>query len=108
MKGEIVIQERKWDDAIMSFKRAVTLDSTYVQAVYDVGICYVSKAEELRDSLESERRRLAKKDVNRIKELYQTARTWLLQASVLDEKQQIVEWKKILNEVDKVLGLQTK
>ena len=63
---------------------------------------------ELRDSLESERRRLAKKDVNRIKELYQTARTWLLQASVLDEKQQIVEWKKILNEVDKVLGLQTK
>lgn len=108
LKGEIEIQERKWDDAIMSFKRAVTLDSTYVQAVYDVGICYVSKAEELRDSLESERRRLAKKDVNRIKELYQTARTWLLQASVLDEKQQIVEWKKILNEVDKVLGLQTK
>lgn len=108
LKGETEIQERKWDDAIWSFKRAVTLDSTYVQAVYDVGICYVLKAEDLRDSIESEQRKVAKKDVKQVKELYQTARTWLLQASVLDERQQIVEWKKILNEVEKALGLQEK
>ena len=43
-----------------------------------------------------------------MKELYQTARTWLVQTSVLDDKQQIVAWKRLLNEVDKVLGLQTK
>ena len=54
------------------------------------------------------RRKLPKKDRNQVKELYQTARTWLVQTSVLDDKQQIVAWKRLLNEVDKVLGLQTK
>ena len=56
----------------------------------------------------NERRKLPKKDRNQVKELYQTARTWLVQTSVLDDKQQIVAWKRLLNEVDKVLGLQTK
>ena len=79
-----------------------------MQALYNIGVCYVSKAEELRDSLMNERRRLPKKDRNQVKELYQTARTWLVQTSVLDDKQQIVAWKRLLNEVDKVLGLQTK
>ena len=54
------------------------------------------------------RRKLPKKDRNQVKELYQTARTWLVQTSVLDDKQQVVAWKRLLNEVDKVLGLQTK
>ena len=79
-----------------------------MQAVYNIGVCYVSKAEELRDSLMNERRKLPKKDRNQVKELYQTARTWLVQTSILDDKQQIVVWKRLLNEVDKVLGLQTK
>ena len=79
-----------------------------MQAVYNIGVCYVSKAEELRDSLINGRRKLPKKDRNQVKELYQTARTWLVQTSVLDDKQQIVAWKRLLNEVDKVLGLQTK
>ena len=56
----------------------------------------------------NERRKLPKKDKNQVKELYQTARTWLVQTSVLDDKQQIVAWKRLLSEVDKVLGLQTK
>ena len=108
LKGDIEMQQKRWDDAIESFKQAIAIDSNYVQAVYNIGVCYVSKAEELRDSLINERRKLPKKDRNQVKELYQTARTWLVQTSVLDDKQQIVAWKRLLNEVDKVLGLQTK
>lgn len=108
LKGDIEMQKKRWDDAISSFKQAIAIDSNYVQAVYNIGVCYVSKAEELRDSLINERRKLPKKDRNQVKELYQTARTWLVQTSVLDDKQQIVAWKRLLNEVDKVLGLQTK
>ena len=108
LKGDIEMQKKRWDDAIESFKQAIAIDSNYVQAVYNIGVCYVSKAEELRDSLMNERRKLPKKDKNQVKELYQTARTWLVQTSVLDDKQQVVAWKRLLNEVDKVLGLQTK
>ena len=70
-----------------------------------MGICYVSKAQELRDSLEDDRHKLTKSDANRIKALYQEARDWLLRTAGLDENRQLSEWKKILDQVNKVLGL---
>ena len=105
LKGEISMQNKEWDEAIKCFRQAVAIDSSYVQAVYDVGICYVSKAEELRDSLEDDRHKLTKSDANRIKVLYQEARDWLIRTAGLDENRQLIERKKILDQVNKVLGL---
>ena len=86
-------------------REAEKRDKAYVQAIYDIGICYASWAQELTDSLNNQRKRLRKKDAATIKGYYQHARQWLLKVSHLDEKQALVEWERVLAEVNKVLGL---
>lgn len=105
LNGELAMKAKQWEKAIYYFKEAEKRDKVYVQAIYDVAICYASWAQELTDSLNQQRKRLRKKDALIVKGYYQQARQWLLKTSHLDEKQSIVEWKRVLDEVNKVLGL---
>ena len=105
LNGELAMKAKQWEKAIYYFKEAEKRDKAYVQAIYDVAICYASWAQELTDSLNQQRKRLRKKDALIVKGYYQQARQWLLKTSHLDEKQSIVEWKRVLDEVNKVLGL---
>ena len=49
LKGERYMQLHQWDTAIDAFKCAIAQDSLFLPAIYNVGICYTSKAIQLSD-----------------------------------------------------------
>lgn len=44
--GEINMRKRDWDGAIKALEKADTIDSTQVQVIYNIGICWGEKAQE--------------------------------------------------------------
>lgn len=46
--GEINMRKHNWDEAIVALEKADTIDSTQVQVIYNIGICWGEKALALR------------------------------------------------------------
>ena len=42
------MRKHNWDDAIVALEKADTIDSTQVQVIYNIGICWGEKAQTLR------------------------------------------------------------
>ncbi|XWV19299.1 MAG: hypothetical protein HEQ28_01815 [Prevotella sp.] len=103
LKGEAEQKNKHWDNAIESFKHALDIDSTYVLAVYNIGKCYFDDAKQLKDSLQGSKLRFKKTDDIKYRELLQSAKKWIVEASILDPKQDIVEWKQVLEYINKVI-----
>lgn len=103
LSGEVHMRERQWDKAVRNFQRAVELDSTFVEAIYNIGVCDVSKAVALHDSLEAKHEQLTPALADTIKKAYQHASTTLERVKRLDPKHEVVDWRKLLLEVYKVL-----
>ncbi|WP_288318081.1 tetratricopeptide repeat protein [Xylanibacter caecicola] len=55
LKGEMEMGEHKWEDAIKSYKKSVELDPTFIQVLYNIGVCYNSKAIEFKNKEANER-----------------------------------------------------
>ena len=45
MLGELEMREKQWNRAIDAYKKAVVIDSAFVEVIYNIGICYYSKGE---------------------------------------------------------------
>ncbi len=99
LDGEIHMREAKWDKAIASFKHAVSLDSTFVEAIYNIGVCHVSKAVALHDSLNNENKNLSQSMQESIKAVYKLALAYLEKARELDPKQETVGWANLLFQI---------
>ena len=103
LKGEAEQKNKHWSKAIDSFKHAWDIDSTYVPAAYNIGKCYFDDAKQLKDSLQGSKLRFRKTDDIKYRELLQNAKKWIVEASILDPKQDIVEWKQMLEYINKVI-----
>ena len=103
LKGEAEQKNKHWSNAIESFKHARDIDSTYVPAVFNIGKCYFDDAKQLKDSIQVGKLRFRKTDDIRYRELLQNAKKWIAEASILDPKQDIVEWKQMLEYINKVI-----
>lgn len=104
LKGETDMKSQQWDNAIVSFNKALSMDSTMVKAVYNIGLCYCSKAMYLRREFENDSGKIKRKDFQLIKKELNQAAMWLRKAESLDPNEEIVKWKFPLQKLIKVLG----
>lgn len=103
LRGETFMREHEWDDAISNFKKAVKLDTAFVEAIYNIGICYSSKAVEIKDSIQTDHKRLKSEEKDSIESLFRESAKWLEKAQTLDPERKIVDWKVPLYQVYYVL-----
>lgn len=87
LKGEAMMRREKWTDAIDAYLKAARLDSMFVEAVYNVGICYCSKAQQT-------------KSVNDL----ETGFAYLEKASRIDPGCSVVDWRKPLEQAKAILN----
>ncbi len=103
LKGAVEQKNMRCVDAINSFKCALSIDSTYVPAVYNIGKCYYNEAKLLKDSMQVSKLRFSKADEIKYRELLQSAKQWIVKASLLDPKQEEMESKQMLEYINKVI-----
>ena len=104
LRGEIDMKNSKWDEAIRSFEKAIDIDSLYVEAIYNTAFCICSKAAVLQDSLQKSKKKLSKEDVKAVKAKYEEGMKWVNLVSALDPEEKTVNWKRLLEQIEKVLG----
>ena len=106
LKGETEMKTRMWDDAISSYGKAVAIDSVYIPAIYNIGICYLSKALGMKGDLDSsgEKGNLRKAARMKVREVFFQAQPYLEKAKELDPDMKIVSWAAPLYQVYFVLG----
>ena len=104
LRGELDMKESKWDDAIKSFERAIDIDSIYVEAIYNTAFCICSKAAALQDSLQNSKKRLSKDDIKGLRAQYEEGQKWLERTSALDPEEKAVNWRRLSEQIEKVLG----
>ncbi len=104
LKGELLMRKHRWEDAIKCYEQTVKLDNSFVEAVYNLGICYSSRAMKLRDSLENDRGKLNEDDMKKVLSVFKDSKVFLEKARVLDPTCEKVDWKKALYQVYYVLG----
>lgn len=108
LKGETYMREQAWDCAIHDFQKAIDLDSTLTEAIYNIGICYSSKAIALKEALEKGdsadlERELSKDEVDSIKQVFMRSKEYLEKVSAMDPEYKVVDWRKALYQVYYVL-----
>ena len=104
--GEIYMRKRSWDRAIKALEKADTIDSTQVQVVYNIGICWGEKAQEkwgkdMEDNVDNPP--AASEKALKGKECYvclENAGNAFRRVALLDPQQTQVKWKEAAEHVD--------
>lgn len=105
LKGEVEMNNQQWDDAIASYKKAADIDPSFVQVVFNAGVCYNSKAIELKDKLADKRTGgLTPANAAKVKEVLADAKTNLERARQLDPEREKVNWAYPLYQIYYSLG----
>ncbi len=104
MRGETFMKDNQFDEAITNFKQALEIDSTHVGTIFNIGICYMNKAIQYRDSLLNVDKKLIKQHKEEIKQAFRVSCPWLEKARNLDPAKKIIDWQTPLYQVYLVLG----
>ncbi len=93
LKGEAEMNTEQWDEAIVSYKKALELDPTFVQVIFNTGVCLNSKAIQLKDKLADKNTgRLTKANADQVKGVLEEAKTYLLKTREMDPMREKVNW----------------
>ena len=103
LKGETFMRSGKWDEAIGHFRQAVAIDSSFVEAIYNIGICHCSKGVELKDSFLTGKKRLSAQEKKLVSEEFMQAKKALERVRSLDPRWAVVDWRKALYQIYYVL-----
>lgn len=98
-KGEAEMLKGRWNDAVKAFQRAIRIDSLYVPAIYNIGICVSSDAQQQKDSLEKDHKYLKKDEVELLRGMFSRSAEYLFRARRLDPRQNVVAWAAPLYQV---------
>ncbi len=104
LKGETEMQAHRWDVAIDAYQHAVALDSLFLPALYNIGICYTSKAIQARDSIETAGGKASQEQTAAIRQLLANGQPYLEKARRLDPQRHTVDWAPPLYQVYYALG----
>lgn len=93
LKGEVEMNQSKWDAAVESYKKAIEIDPEFVQCVFNAGVCLNSKAITLKDELADKNTGgLKKADADKVKAVLAEALTFMERARELDPSAEKVKW----------------
>jgi Flp pilus assembly protein TadD len=105
LKGEVQMNNRKWDDAVESYKKAIELDANFVQCIFNAGVCLNSKAIDMKDQLADKKTGgLTKENADKVKAILQEALPYLERVKELDPSREKVNWAYPLYQIYYSLG----
>lgn len=106
--GEGQMNQQKYDDAIVSFKKTIELDPSFVEVEYNLGACYVLKATTMSDQLAGSTGRLSPENAEKVKVVYNDAKKYLEHVRSVDPDRKKANWAYSLYQVYYGLGDQEK
>jgi tetratricopeptide (TPR) repeat protein len=93
LQGEVQMNNREWDAAVESYKKALEIDADFVQCVFNAGICLNSKAIDLKDQLADKNTgKLTVANADKVKAVLGDAREFMERVKELDPDQEKVKW----------------
>jgi len=105
LKGEVDMNNRKWDDAIANYKKALDIDPEFVPVIFNIGVCMNSKAIDLKDQLADKKTgRLTVDNANKVKAILSESKTYLEKVQSLDPGREKVNWAYPLYQIYYSLG----
>lgn len=104
LRGETYMKEKKWARAIADYQQAVFLDSTLVEAYYNIGVCYTSCAVETKDSLEAAHTPLIEDEKTLVDELLRKSLPYFEKVMATDPDRNHIDWAKAVYYVFYALG----
>lgn len=115
--GETLMRQSKWDEAIASYEKALNLNPSFVEACYNLGVCYSAKAQDVvsreTEITEAENQKKTRKSraqraedekrkkelMTKWRELIDSASKYLEQTRSLDPDRNSVDWAKPLYKI---------
>lgn len=108
-KGEMAMNNQKWDEAIENYKKAAANDANNIIANYNLGVCYYNKANNLKDELADKKTgKLTDANADKVRNGLTEALTYLEKTRQLDPEQETCRWAYILANTYYVRGEQAK
>lgn len=105
LKGEVEMNTGKWDEAVASYKKAAEIDPTFVQVIFNAGVCLNQKAIELKDKLADKKTGgLTPENANKVKAILAEAKVYLEKSREIDPNRQSVDWAYPLYQIYYNLG----
>ena len=93
IKGESLMGDEKWDEAVEAFKKAVEIDPEWVPCLFNIGICLNSKAIALNDQLMDKKTMgLTPENLEKVKAVLRDAQVYLEKTRELDPDQLQTKW----------------
>lgn len=109
LKGEALMNARKWDEAVAAYQKASEIDPNFVQVVFNTGVCLNSKAIELKDKLADKNTGgLTNANAEKVKAILAEAKVYLEKAKELDPTRSSVNWAYPLYQIYYALGEKAK
>ena len=105
LKGEVLMSEEKWDDAVECYKKAAEIDPTFIQCVFNAGVCLYSKAAALKEKLADKKTGgLTNANADKVKAILRDALVYQEKARELDPEQERVKWAYPLYQIYYAIG----
>jgi tetratricopeptide (TPR) repeat protein len=109
LKGEVQMNERDWDNAVESYKKAIEIDPSFIQCIFNAGVCLNGKAIDLKDKLADKNTGgLTKANADKVKAILTDALSFLERAKELDPDREKVNWAYPLYQIYYSLGNKAK
>lgn len=109
LKGEVQMNERDWDNAVESYKKAIEIDPSFIQCIFNAGVCLNGKAIDLKDKLADKNTGgLTKANADKVKAILNDALSFLERAKELDPDREKVNWAYPLYQIYYSLGNKAK
>lgn len=109
LKGEVQMNNREWDAAVESYKKAIEIDNDFIQCIFNAGVCLNGKAIELKDKLADKNTGgLTKSNADKVKAILNEALPFLERAKELDPDREKVKWAYPLYQIYYSLGNKAK
>lgn len=92
-KGLMDMNAQKYDEAVVSYNKAAEIDPTFIEVIFNSGVCLNSKAIDLKDKLADKKTGgLTTENFNKVKAILMEAKGYLEKAKELDPGQEKVKW----------------
>ena len=109
LKGEAQMNNREWDAAVASYQKAIEIDPTFVQVLFNAGVCLNSKAIDLKDELADKNTGgLTPENAEKVKAILAESKVFLEKTKELDPNREKVNWAYPLYQIYYSLGDEAK